>query len=68
MGVDLKWMRTGVALKANVVANLPVKGAVTVDPADSKLAVRMELFNEASNVTESHLIMQTGNVEYRYHG
>jgi hypothetical protein len=53
MGVDLKWMRTGVAIKANVVANFPAKGALTVDPADSKLVLRIEPFNEASNVTNN---------------
>ena len=42
MGVDMKWLRSGVAIKGNVLGKFPVKGVVIVNPADSKLTVRLE--------------------------
>ena len=42
MGVDLQWMRTGVGMRGRVMGKFPVKGAIIVDPTNSKLTVRME--------------------------
>jgi hypothetical protein len=42
MGFDLKWLRTGVYVAADTAGKLPVKGQVIVDPADSKLTLKIE--------------------------
>lgn len=55
MGIDMKWMRTGVALKSHVKGNLPFHGKLVIDPVDSKLVLRQEPVNEAGVC--SHFIL-----------
>jgi len=50
MGVDLKWIRTGVALRGNAMGKFPVKGAFIVDPTNSKLTVRLEPPTEVNRI------------------
>jgi len=46
MGVDMRWLRTGTAIKANFVGKLPVKGKISVNPSDGKLTITYELPQE----------------------
>ena len=42
MGVDMRWLRTGTALKGNFMGKLPLKGKITVDPVDSKVTIKYD--------------------------
>lgn len=42
MGVDARWLRSGIALKAHVLGKMPVNGEIIVDPVDSKIIVKIE--------------------------
>lgn len=47
MGVDLSWLRTGVYVKADIIGKLPIKGGVSIAPAEGKVTIKLEPPTEA---------------------
>ena len=42
MGVDMRWIRSSTAIRANVMGNLPIKGELIVDPTEGKVVVKYD--------------------------
>jgi len=42
MGVDMRWLRSSSAIRANVLLNKPFKSELIVDPTDSKVVIRYD--------------------------
>jgi len=42
MGVDMRWIRTSTAIKAQIMGSLPIKGELIIDPTDSKVVIKYD--------------------------
>jgi len=42
MGVDMRWLRTSTALKADIMGSVPIKCELIVDPMDSKVVIKYD--------------------------
>jgi len=38
----MRWIRTSTAIKAEIMASLPIKGELIVDPTDSKVVIKYD--------------------------
>ena len=42
LGVDMRWLRSSTAIRANVLSTKPIKGELIVDPSESKVVIKCD--------------------------